>query len=95
MCHNVFGSFPEYGYSGEQGGAVTTDGSLYDLAVSAAWREEKKLMMRGHVIDKYLGNFTFIFSFKDETLVYVRMIGNAENLLREYNGGFVAHRTER
>lgn len=94
MCRNVFGSFPEYGYSGEHGGTVTTDGSLYDCAASAAWREERKLMVRGYIIDEYFGNFTFIFSFKNEGLVYVRMLGNAENFLKEYNGSFVAKASE-
>ena len=90
MLHNAFAPFPQNGYSDEHGGTVSPDGYYYDCAVSGAWREEKKLMLRGYIIDKYLGNFTFIFSFKDEALVHVRMIGNAENFLGEYNGDFMA-----
>ena len=91
MLRNAFGSFPQNGYSDEHGGTVSPDGYYYDCAVSGAWREEKKLMLRGFIIDKYLGNFTFIFSFKDKDLVHVKMVSNAENFLEEYAGEFVAH----
>ena len=92
MLRNVYGSFPQNGYSDEHGGTVSPDGYYYDCAVSAAWREERKLMLRGFIIDKYLGNFTFIFSFKNESLVHVRMVSNAEDFLKEYSGNLVAHR---
>lgn len=89
MCRNEFGKFPQYGYSDEHGGAVSENGYLYDCAASAAWREDKKLMLRCHIIDKYLGNLTMIFAFRDD-LATVHMLGNAENFLREYNGELVA-----
>ena len=89
MCRNEFGKFPEFGYSDERGGTVSDGGFTYDCAASAAWREEKKLTMRVYIIDKYLGNMTAIFSFKGDE-VFVRMLGNAENFLKEYNGEFMA-----
>jgi hypothetical protein len=42
--HNVFGKFPQLGYSNGFGGLRTTDGFMYDDAVSFAWLEDKKLM---------------------------------------------------
>lgn len=92
MCRNEFGKFPQFGYSDEHGGAVSNNGYLYDCAASAAWREDKKLMLRCRIIDKYLGNLTVIFAFKDD-LVTVHMLGNAENFLKEYNGELVAKAT--
>lgn len=89
MCRNEFGRFPQYGYSDEYGGTVSDNGYLYECASSAAWREDKKLMLRCRIIDKYLGNITMIFAFRDD-LVCVHMLGNAENFLREYNGELVA-----
>ncbi|MBR2460922.1 MAG: serine hydrolase [Clostridia bacterium] len=89
MCRNEFGKFPQLGYSDERGGTVSTDGYMYDCACSAAWREPEKLMLRVQIIDKYLGNMTVIFAFRDRE-VCVKMIGNAENFLKEYNGEFVA-----
>ena len=89
MCRNEFGKFPEFGYSDERGGTVSDGGFTYDCAASAAWREEKKLMLRVWIIDKYLGNMTAVFAFKGDE-VWVRMLGNAENFLKEYNGEFLA-----
>lgn len=91
MCHNEFGKFPQLGYSDEHGGTVSDNGYMYDCGVSAAWREAQKLMLRCWIIDKYLGNLTVIFAFKGDE-VWVQMVGNAENFLKEYNGGFVSHK---
>ena len=90
--HNVFGKFPQYGYSNEYGGLKTTDGFLYDDAVSFAWLEEKKLMLFVQVIDRYFGNASLSFAFKgDEAYVQFRKI--AENFMQEYDGNLIAKRT--
>ena len=93
MCRNEFGKFPQFGYSDERGGTVSEGGYTYDCAASAAWREEQKLMLRVWITDKYLGNMTAVFAFKDD-LAVVHMTGNAENFLKEYNGELVASLSE-
>jgi len=90
MCKNVFAKFPQLGYQNIHGGVVTTDGFMYDGAYSAAWREEKKLLLKAQIIDKYFGNFIAEFSFKDD-IAYVRVIKVAEGFLDEYNGNILAH----
>lgn len=86
---NVFVKFPQLGYSNERGGVRTTDGFLYDAAVSAAWTEEKKLRICVQIIDRYLGNASFVFAFRDD-LAYVSMTKTAEDFLEEYNDSFLA-----
>lgn len=88
---NVFDKFPEYGYSDIHAGNKTTDGFLYDAASSAAWTEEKKLLLNVKIIDKYFGNISMIFSFKDDKVV-LDMAKHAEVFLEEYNGQLVATR---
>lgn len=90
ICENRFAKFPEYGYSDGHGGLVTTDGFLYDAAISGAWVEEKKLMIIFQIIDRYFGNGTAIFAFKGEEAT-VSMVSTAENFLKEYQGVAVAH----
>lgn len=90
LCKNVFCKFPQLGYSDIHAGIKTTNGFMYDCAVSAAWKEDKKLLMNVQIIDKYFGNFSTIFSFKEDTAV-VRMEKHAEVFLEEYNGFLVAH----
>lgn len=91
LGRNVFGKFPQLGYSDEHAGLETGDGFMYDCAVSAVWREDRKLLMKVQIIDKYLGNMLAMFSFRDD-LAVVRMTKTAENFLNEYTGQFVAHR---
>lgn len=82
---NVFCKFPQEGYSTLHGGLENTDGYLYDCAVSAAWREEKKLQMKVQIIDEYFGNAIFSFAFDgDEAMVI--MFNEAENFMEEYIG---------
>ena len=64
---------------------------MYDCAVSVAWAEDKKLLLRAQIIDDYLGNMFAVFSFKDDKSV-VTMVKNAEAFLDEYNGELVASR---
>lgn len=86
---NVFTKFPQLGYSNDAGCVPTTDGFMYDCASSIAWREEKKLLMRVQIIDRYLGSLFAIFSFKED-LATVTMVKNAEAFLDEYRGEFIA-----
>lgn len=91
LSKNVFCKFPQTGYSKEKGGMPAEDRDfLYDCAVSAAWREDRKLLLKVQIIDEYLGNMFAIFSFRDE-LATVTMIKNAEAFLDEYTGEFIAH----
>ena len=87
---NSFGKFPQYGYSDEYGRTKTTNGELYNDAVSGAWLEDKKLLIYVQVIDKYLGNLTMIFGFKGKEL-YSVFRKTAEDFLNEYEGDLVAY----
>ncbi len=89
LCRNEFGKFPELGYSNDVGGQRTTDGFTYDCAVSGAWREQKKFMIKVQVIDRYFGNFVAIFGFKGNK-VAVKLQKTAEDFFKEYQGEFVA-----
>lgn len=86
---NRFGKFPQLGYSGDFGGLRTTDGSMYDDAVSFAWLRDNKIRIKLQIIDRYLGNGDWIFAFKDGSAT-VRMTKTAEDFLNEYNGYLVA-----
>ncbi len=83
--HNAFGKFPQLGYSNEYGAVETTDGFMYDDAVSFAWLDEKSFMLFVQIIDKYFGNFTARFSFKGDE-VYAVFQKAAEHFLNEYQG---------
>lgn len=82
---NVFGKFPEFGYSNDFGGMRTTDGFTYNDAVSAAWQEDKKLLMYVQVIDRYFGTAVFQFAFRDGEIV-IQMTKTAEDFFNEYVG---------
>ncbi|MBQ2714991.1 MAG: beta-lactamase family protein [Clostridia bacterium] len=64
--HNVFSKFPQLGYFNDVCFEPTTDGFMMDDAVSVAWYEEKLLMMSIKIIDRYMGNMSIKFSFRDE-----------------------------
>ena len=88
---NVFGKFPQGGYSDLHAGAPGPADHYYDCAASAVWVEPKKLKLRVQIIDKYLGNFLTTISFKDD-LAVLTMIKTAEGFLEEYQGQLVAHK---
>lgn len=88
---NVFCKFPQFGYPNEKGRVPTEDGFRYDCACAAAWREEKKLLLRVQIIDRYLGNLFAVFSFRDDVAT-VTLWKKAEAFLEEYQGEFVAHK---
>ncbi len=83
-CENVFGDFPEEGYSDETG-TVSALGNKYHCAASAAWVEPHKLFIKVQIIDKYFGNMSMVFSFKEDE-VGIFMKKNAEAFLDEYQG---------
>ncbi len=87
---NVFAKFPHLGYMNEHGGVVTTDGFMYDGAFSGSWREEKKLLIKVQIIDRYFGTLIAMFSFKDDR-AYVIMNKVCEGFMDEYEGHAVAH----
>ncbi|MBQ7913646.1 MAG: serine hydrolase [Clostridia bacterium] len=87
--HNVFGKFPQLGYSDEVGATPTTDGFMYDDAVSFAWLEEKKLLLFVQIIDKYFGNMSALFAFKGDE-AHANFTKTAEAFLDEYEGKLVA-----
>ncbi len=87
--HNVFGKFPELGYSNERGGLRTTDGFMYDDAVSLAWLDERKLIITVKIIDKYFGTMSGVFAFRDD-LAAAQFRKSAEDFLDKYNGDLSA-----
>lgn len=84
MCKNVFSLFPQSGYSNLVGG-VSAPGHRYKCASSAAWAEEKKLIIKCQIIDEYFGNLHITLSFK-ENKVGICMVKVAEDFLKEYQG---------
>ena len=83
--HNVFGKFPQLGYSNEYGATPTTDGFMYNDGVSCAWIDENTLLLFVQIIDKYFGNMSARFSFKEDR-VYASFSKTAEYFLMEYQG---------
>ena len=90
MGYNEFGKFPEDGYS-DVVGSVAVPGNKYDCACSAIWAEPQKLQIKVQIIDKYFGNGTMTFGFKDNR-VGICMAKNAEAFLCEYEGVAIGHR---
>jgi hypothetical protein len=81
---NVFEKFPEEGYSDEVG-SVPAPTNRYSCASSAAFPTESQLLIRTQIIDKYFGNLSILFSFRDE-FVALEMRKCAEDFLTEYSG---------
>lgn len=83
--HNVFGKFPQLGYSNEYGAVPTTDGFMYDDAVSLAWTDTNELLLLVQITDKYFGNMSARFTFKGDEVCAVFQ-KTAEAFLNEYQG---------
>ncbi len=81
---NVFGKFPQEGYSDEIA-ARTAPGNYYDCAASACWTHENCLTMLVQVIDKYFGRLHMRIAFAEDKLAVAMDIA-AEDFLTEYNG---------
>lgn len=87
--HNVFGHFPQFGYSNDCGALTTTDGFTYADAVSLAWSGDKQLLLFVQIIDRYFGNMTARIAFKgDKAFAFFQK--TAEFFLDEYWGTLVA-----
>lgn len=86
---NLFGKFPQLGYSNDRGAVPTTDGFMYDDAVSLCWAQDNRIIMYVQIIDRYLGNFSAIFGFNGQ-YVAASFEKTAEYFLEEYKGSFVA-----
>ncbi len=84
MGRNVFGIFPEEGYSREVG-SVYAEGNYYKCAASAAWQNEHELLLNVQIIDEYFGRLWMHFCFDDNK---VKIISHkvAEDFLAAYNG---------
>ena len=89
--HNVFGKFPELGYSNDFGGLRTTDGFMYDDAVSFAWLEDKKVIVFSQIIDRYFGLTSAVFAFRDEWAA-AQFTKVGEDFLQKYEGELTANR---
>ena len=85
---NIFQPFPQTGYSGPVGGEVC-EGHTYQCAASGAWGTENQLMIYVQIIDEYIGGIYILFSYKDGH-GRIKMTGDGENFLNEYNGKFNA-----
>lgn len=90
MGRNVFGKFPQLGYSDDRGNVHEINGFMYDCAASAGWIEPQKLQLRVQIVDRYFGSLVATFGFRDENTVGVRMVKHAEDFLSEYEGWMAA-----
>ena len=81
---NVFGHFPQYGYYDEVCFEPTGEDFYLRDGVSACWLEERKLMVVVQILDRYLGNMTLNFAFREdgEASLYIHKF--AEYFLHEY-----------
>lgn len=86
---NVFGKFPELGYSNERGTVPTTDGFMYDDAASLCFNDDNKIKLLVQIIDKYFGNLGVMFGFNGDDCVAF-FCRNAEFFLMEYQGDIYA-----
>ncbi len=86
-CRNIFGQFPEEGYSRETGGE-RAPGNKYDAAFSYAFETDGNLLIQCRIIDEYLGNLSIFFGFNGEYAT-VRFVKTAEDFLREYEGTII------
>ena len=85
---NVESQFPQENYFGRRIGRC--DGEKYRSFASAAWTEPHKLMLRVLLCDRYFGNMTAVFSFKENT-VSLWLGKAAEWFLNEYQGFACGH----
>jgi len=94
LGENVFCKFPELGYSDEFAGIHDPDSDFqYDAAVSAGWTEPGKLSVHVWIIDRYFGNLSAEFAFRQDWAA-VRMQSHAEDFLGTYNGTLFAQQAE-
>jgi len=82
---NVFGLFPQEGYS-DMVGNTYAPGNYYKCAASAVWTHERNLEILVQVIDKYFGKLFIKVFFTDDNRIAVSMNKTAENFMDEYVG---------
>ncbi len=82
---NVFGKFPQEGYSKEVGGQFEA-GHYYNTAFSAGWLSNNILYINVQAIDDYFGRLHMYFQFMDENTISVAMKKTAEDFFNEYTG---------
>ena len=87
--HNVFGKFPELGYSDDIGSVREITDFRYDDAVSAAWLEERKLIILTQVIDRYFGVMSIVIAFNGDR-ASARFTKCAEHFFEAYEGNLYA-----
>lgn len=95
-CQNVFGKFPEEGYSDGVGGEEAP-GHMYDAAFSYAFETDRNLIIQCRIIDEYLGNLSVFIGFSEAKATAggyatVRFVKNAENFLKDYEGTAICRR---
>lgn len=81
---NVYQKFPQTGYSGSIGGQKC-EGHMYDSAASFGWGSENQMNILVQIIDEYIGGLYINFAYRDGH-GRIRMYGDAEHFLTEYNG---------
>lgn len=82
---NVFGEFPEEGYS-DKVGSQSAPGNFYKCAVSAAWVEPQKIFLHVQAIDDYFGKLNITLGWRDEKTLGIYMSKTAEDFFDEYSG---------
>ena len=82
---NVFGKFPQEGYSKEVGGQFEA-GHYYNTAFSAVWLSNNILYINVQAIDDYFGRLHMYFQFMDENTISIAMKKTAEDFFNEYTG---------
>ena len=82
---NVFGKFPQEGYSDMVGNTFAA-GNYYDCAASAKILDDDRISVLVQVIDKYFGRLNMCFAFNDCDEVSVIMSKTAEDFFLEYQG---------
>ncbi len=91
MLRNVFGRFPQEGYSDVCGTKPGKEGNLYKCCASGAWNVDNKLDVFVQVIDEYFGRLSMVFCFPTEDSVALHFTKHAEDFMREYNGTAVGY----
>lgn len=81
---NVFGNFPQYGYYDSVCFEQNDPNFTYRDCVSACWLEERKFMILVQFIDRYLGNMTLNFAFREDGDASLFIHKFAEYFLHEF-----------
>ena len=82
---NIFGFFPQYGYSDQRGNVHEITDFRYRCAASAGWVDANKLRLFVQIIDRYFGQLMITFGFREDE-AGVCMVKSAEDFLNEYQG---------